>query len=642
MRLLASPFWGFIWCLNVAGNRRQRYYRGILSTTNVDAAVTPEILFVFVLLFITIGLFIWDRIRMDIVAMMVVVTLAVSGVITPAETVSGFGQSLVVMIAGLFVVGEGLFRTGVAAAVGNWILKLGGEHEKRLLLVLIPVVAAMSAFMSSTGAVALFIPVVLSICRTAGLQPSRMLMPLAFASLIGGMMTLIGTPPNMVVSTQLETAGLAPFAFFDFTLIGAVILLVGTLYLVFIAPALLPSTGVRENQHPNLKEFAERYGIQDNLYQLRVRQDSELIGETVSSARLRTGYEVVVFAIRRNGKMLSSLMPVLSETRIKSGDMLIAYGNPDDIERLCMEQGALFLGFPEDQRQRVSKEFGVAEIMLHNRSPMIGKTIKAGRFREQFNLSVIGVLRDGKPLATGFNGEPLQVGDTLLLAGGWRYIEALDERRKFVVLETPAEMTEVSARWGHAPYALLIMVAMLGLMVSGVLSSLSAILLAAMAMVLTGCITMNEAYKSLNSSSLVLIAGMLPLALAMKKTGGLDLIVDLLLNALGQSTPLIICAGLFVLTSVLSQFISNTATTVLIAPIAIAVSQSLGMQPEPFMMTVAIAASTAFSTPIASPVNTLVLAPGGYRFVDFVKVGLPLQILALIITLTITPWVFPF
>ncbi|MCV6612806.1 MAG: SLC13 family permease [Amphritea sp.] len=604
--------------------------------------MTLEILFVFALLLTTIALFIWDRIRMDIVAMMVVVTLAVSGVITPAETVSGFGQSLVVMIAGLFVVGEGLFRTGVAAAVGNWILRLGGQNEKRLLLVLIPVVASMSAFMSSTGAVALFIPVVLSICRTAGLQPSRMLMPLAFASLIGGMMTLIGTPPNMVVSTQLEAAGLEPFAFFDFTLIGAVILLTGTVYLVFIAPALLPDTGVRETHHPNLKEFAERYGIEDNLYQLRVRQDSSLIGETVSSARVRTGYEVVVFAIRRNGKMLSSLMPVLSETRIQSGDMLIAYGDPADVERLCVEQGAMFFGFPEDERQRIGKEFGVAEVMLHNRSPMIGKTIKAGRFREQFNLSVIGVLRDGQPLATGFNGEPLQVGDTLLLAGGWRFIEALDERRNFVVLETPAEMTEVSARWGHAPYALLIMVGMLALMVSGVLSSLSAILLAAMAMVVTGCITMNEAYKSLNSSSLVLIAGMLPLALAMKKTGALDLIVGFLLQSLGQSTPLIICAGLFLLTSVLSQFISNTATTVLIAPIAIAVAQNMGMNPEPFMMTVAIAASTAFSTPIASPVNTLVLVPGNYRFTDFVKAGLPLQILALIITLTVTPMVFPF
>lgn len=601
-----------------------------------------EILFVFALLLTTILLFIWDRIRMDIVAMMVVVALAISGVITPAETVSGFGQSLVVMIAGLFVVGEGIFRTGIAAAVGNWILRVGGTNEKQLLLILIPVVAGMSAFMSSTGAVALFIPVVLSICRSAALQPSRMLMPLSFASLIGGMMTLIGTPPNIVASTQLEAAGLEPFAFFDFTLIGGVILVFGTVYLVFVAPLLLPDSGIREPGHPHLREFAERYGIQDQLYKLRVRKDSQLIGKTVSQARLRSNYEVTVFAIRRDGKMLSSLMPVLSETVIQGGDQLLAYGELEGIEQMCTETGAMFFGFPSGEQSRVHKEFGVAEVMLHNRSPLIGKTIKEGRFREQFNLSVIGILRDGKPLLAEFNGAPLQFGDTLLLAGGWHYIEALDDRRNFVLLETPAEMTESSARWGHAPFALMIMIMMLGLMISGVTSSLTAILLAALAMVVTGCINMNEAYKSLNGSSLVLIAGMLPLALAMKKTGALDLVVDLLLSVLGQSTPIVICAGLFVLTSVLSQFISNTATTVLIAPISIAIATGLGLSPEPFMMTVAIAASTAFSTPIASPVNTLVLVPGNYRFIDFVKVGLPLQIMSMIITLLVTPLVFPF
>ena len=601
-----------------------------------------EILFVFALLLITIGLFIWDRIRMDLVAMMVVVALAVSGIITPAETVSGFGQSLVVMIAGLFVVGEGLFRTGVAAAVGNWIMRMGGSNEKRLLLVLIPVVAAMSAFMSSTGAVALFIPVVLSICRAAQLQPSRMLMPLSFASLIGGMMTLIGTPPNIVASTQLEAAGLQPFGFFDFTPVGGLILLLGTVYLVFIAPGLLPDSGVREREHPNLKEFAERYNIQDNLYRLRVRRDSELVGHTVSSARLRTRFEVTVFAIRRDGQLLSSLMPVLSETRIESGDVLLAYGDADGIEHLCIETGAMFFGFPDDERARINKEFGFAEILLHNRSSMIGKTIREGRFREKYNLSVIGVLRDGKPLSAGFNREALQFGDTLLLAGGWRYIEALEDPQNLVILETPAELTETSARWGQAPFAMIIMLVMLGLMISGVVSSLTAILLAALAMILSGCINMNEAYRSLNASSLVLIAGMLPLALAMKKTGALDLIVELLLQLLGQSTPIAICAGLFVLTSVLSQFISNTATTVLIAPISIAIAQGLGLAPAPFMMTVAIAASTAFSTPIASPVNTLVLVPGNYRFRDFVRVGVPLQLMAMVVTLIVTPMVFPF
>ena len=604
--------------------------------------MTTEIAFVFGLLALTILLFILDRIRMDIVAMMVVVALAVSGVITPEETVSGFGQSIVVMIAGLFVIGEGLFRTGIAAAAGRLLLRLGGSSEIRLLLLMIPMVSGLSAFMSSTGAVALFIPVVLSMCRKAGLSPSRMLMPLAFASLIGGMLTLIGTPPNVVVSGHMQTAGFEPFGFFDFTPIGAVILVVGTLYLVFVARHLLPAGEVRESDHPRLKDFAERYGISDHLHKIRVPAGSDMIGKNVIEAGMRTHYEVTLFAIRRDGKLVSSLLPVLSQSKIAAGDILMAYATPANIDRLCREKGLRLEGFPDGEARRLLQEFGVAEVLLKPRSTLIGNTIKEGRFREKFNLSVIGIRRNNEALVTEFNGTPLAAGDTLLVAGGWRFIEQLDAKSDFVILETPAEMSDAPSRSERAPVALIIMLGMLVLMVSGALSSLSAILLACFAMIAFGCVTMDEAYKSLNSTSLVLIAGMLPLALAMKKSGGLDLIVEQLISIAGGNGPLILCAGLFIFTSVFSQFISNTATTVLVAPIALAASQGLGINPEPLMMTVAIAASTAFATPIASPVNTLVLAPGNYRFIDFVKVGLPLQILAMIVTLIITPMLFPF
>lgn len=604
--------------------------------------MTLDMAFVFGLLALTITLFIIDRIRMDIVAMMVVVALAVSGVITPAEAVSGFGQSIVVMIAGLFVVGEGLFRTGIAASAGRLLLRLGGTSEVRLLLLMIPMVAGLSAFMSSTGAVALFIPVVLSMCRKASLSPARMLMPLAFASLIGGMLTLIGTPPNVVVSGQMASAGLTPFGFFDFTPIGAVMLLVGTLYLVFVARHLLPAGEVREPEHPHLKEFAEHYGITDHLHKLRVPKTSDLVGKNVTDAGLRSQYEVTLFAIRRNGKLISSLLPVLAQTKIAAGDTLMAYGAPADIGRLCGDKSLVSEGFPVGETTRLHQEFGVAEVLLRPRSRMIGSTIKEGRFREKFNLSVIGIRRDNAPLVTKFNGTPLSQGDCLLVAGGWRYIEQLKDKRDFVILETPAEMNDAPSRSERAPIAMAIMLTMLLLMVSGALSSLSAILLGCFAMITLGCVTMDEAYRSLNSTSLLLIAGMLPLALAMKKTGGLELIVDQLILVAGDRGPLILCAGLFIFTSVFSQFISNTATTVLVAPIALAAAQSLGINPEPLMITVAIAASTAFATPIASPVNTLVMAPGNYRFIDFVKVGMPLQILAMIVTLSITPFFFPF
>nr|WP_246480401.1 SLC13 family permease [Motiliproteus sediminis] len=593
---------------------------------------------------ITVLLFIIDKIRMDLVAMMVVVALAVSGVVSPNEAVAGFGQSLVVMIAALFVVGEGLFRTGVAAAAGNWLLRVGGGSEVRLLLFLIPVVAGLSAFMSSTGAVALFIPVVLSMARKSGMNPARLLMPLAFASLIGGMLTLIGTPPNIVVSSQMDAAGLTPFGFFDFTPIGLAILVVGSLYLVFVARHLLPAGEVRnpDNPHPHLAEFAERYGIKDNLHRLLVRSESDLVGKTASAAGLRTRYEVTLFGIRRRGRLVSSLMPVLAETQMQAGDTLLVYGSPDDIEHLCLEQHLESMGFPAGEMDLVRREFGVAEVLLRRGSSLIGATLKEARFRERFGLSVIGVRRDNRSQQAEFGTTKLAFGDTLLLAGGWHLLEALKNKRDFVVLETPAEMSEVPAHAQKAPLALAIMLGMLLLMVSGVTSSLTAVLLAALAMIVSGCVTMPEAYRSLNATSLVLIAGMLPLAAAMEKSGALGLIVDQLVTGLGDKGPLMLCAGLFVLTSVFSQFISNTATTVLVAPIGIAAAQQVGVNPEPILMTIALAASTAFATPIASPVNTLVLAPGNYRFMDFVKIGVPLQLLAMVLILWLTPMLFPF
>ena len=606
--------------------------------------MTPEMMFVFGLLAATIVLFIIDKIRMDIVALLVVVVLAASGIISPSDAVSGFGNSVVIMIAGLFVVGEALFRTGVAAAAGNWLLKVGGDSETRLLLFLLPVVAVLSAFMSSTGAVALLIPVVLSMARKSGMQPGRLLMPLAFAALMGGMLTLIGTPPNIIVSGQMREAGIEPFSFFAFTPVGLSVLIVGSLYLVFIGRFLLPTTEIRDpdSSHPTLSEFADRYSISDQLHKLVVQPGSPLTNKTLTEVGLRTNFEITVFAIQRSGKFLSSLMPVLSHTKIQALDTLIVYGTDEKIEAFSQACMVRHQGFPEREIQKVREQFGVAEVLLPPNSTLINQTLKEGRFREQFNLSVIGVRRQNSPITTEFAVTKLEAGDTLLLAGSWDHISTLESRRDLVVLETPAEMQEIASNAKKAPIAIGIMIAMLAVMTFSIIPNLTAVLIAALAMILSGCVTMNQAYRSLNATSLVLIAGMLPLAMAMESSGALNYVVNILVEEYGGASPLFLCAGLFLLTSLLSQFISNTATTVLIAPVAISVAQLLGLNPAPFMMVVAIAASTAFATPIASPVNTLVLGPGNYRFVDFAKVGIPLQILALTVTLILTPIIFPF
>jgi di/tricarboxylate transporter len=606
--------------------------------------MTGDIQFIFILLAITVALFIWDRIRMDIVALLVAVTLALSGILSPTEVVSGFGMPVVVMIAGLFVVGEGLFRTGLAASAGQWLIKVGGTSEVRLLLFMIPLVAFLSAFMSSTGAVALLIPVVLSMSHKSGMSPSKLLMPLAFASLVGGMLTLIGTPPNIVVSSQMEKAGLAPFEFFDFTPIGMIILLAAMIYLIYFARHLLPNRGIRdpEQPHPHFHEFAERYGIVDQIHTLSLPSHSALIGQTVSSIGLRTNYEVTVFGIKRKGRLTSSLMTVMVETSIQQNDILIAQGTTENIARMCEELNVISLGFPVAQVQQMHQEFGVAEVMLRRTSSLMHKTIKQGEFREKFGLSVIGLRRNSEAIATEFDSTPLQFADSLLLVGGWKQLEALPDKRDFIVVETPAEMIEAPSHGQKAPQALFIMVLMLLAMATGVLPALTAVLVAALAMVITGCVSMEEAYKSLNGPSLILIACMLPLALAMEKTGAALLVVQQLVSSFGGSGPMALGAALFIFTSVFSQFISNTATTVLVAPIALSVAQSMNLNPEPFMMMVALAASTAFATPIASPVNTLILIPGKYSFKDFIKVGVPLQLLAMAIALLLTPLFFPF
>ncbi len=606
--------------------------------------MTGDMLFIFVLLALTIGLFVWDRIRMDIVALSVAMILAFSGLITPAEVFSGFGMPVVVMIAGLFVVGEGLFRTGIATAAGQWLSRVGGDSEVRLLLFLMPVVGLLSAFMSSTGAVALLIPIVLSMSRKSGMSPSKLLMPMAYASLVGGMLTLIGTPPNIVVSAQLQEAGFAPFNFFDFTPLGLVILLATMIYLVSIGRRLLPQGEVRDPQqpHPHLHEFADRYAIADQLHLLSVSPNSPLVGQTVAEAGLRTQYEVTVFGIRHKGRLTSELLPVTIKTEIQKNDVLMVYATPENILNICESLKLSSKPIPKGFIARMQSEFGLAEVMLRRGSSLLGHTIKEGRFREKFGLSVIGLLRNEKPVVTDFDGTPLQFADSLLLIGGWRYIEELINKRDFVVVETPAEMMEAPAHARKAPHAIVILLLMLISMSTGLLPTLTAVMAAALAMVIAGCVTMQEAYKSLNAPSLILIACMLPLAIAMEKTGAAMLIVDQLVTFFGDSKPIALGAALFILTSLFSQFISNTATTVLVAPIALNAAQSMGLNPEPYMMMVALAASTAFATPIASPVNTLILAPGKYRFMDFVKVGVPLQLLAMLIALLLTPLIFPF
>jgi di/tricarboxylate transporter len=607
--------------------------------------MTPDVLFVFGLLAVTVVLFASDRLRPDIVALLVIVALVLGGILPVSAAVAGFGDSIVILIAGLFVVGEGLVRTGIAFQVGQWLTRVAGASESRLLVLLMLAVAGLGAFMSSTGVVAIFIPVVLGITARLGIGPGRLMMPMAFAALLSGLLTLIATPPNLVVNDALLGAGLQPFGFFSITPIGLLVLVLGIGYMAIIGSRLLPTspppTGTA-GRRQTLRELGESYNLIGQLHRLQVAPDSPLIGQTVTEARLRTRYGITLIGIGRTRRFAEVVSSALAHTELRLADILYVVGSAEAVETLSAAEWLTRLPIEENQQRSLVQELGLVEVLLPPDSELIGQTLHQAAFRSHHGLSVLGIRRGGQSLPGNLAREKLAFGDTLLVAGAWKRITLLQgDPKDFLVLNLPAELSEVAPAYRQAPFALAILLAMVVLMTFGLIPNTVAVLLAALAMGLCRCLRMEDAYRSINWPSLVVIAGMLPLAKALEQTGGVTLIADGLVVGLDPFGPLALLAGVFLLAALIGMFISNTATAVLMAPVAIAAAQQIGVSPYPFAMTVAIAASAAFATPVSSPVNTLVLAPGGYRFNDFVRVGLPLLLLVMGLTLLLVPLLLP-
>lgn len=612
--------------------------------------MTFEIILVFFILLCVIVLFTTDRIRIDLVAVLGMLALMLGGILTPAEAVAGFGDTTVILIAALMIVGDGLLQTGVAAWIGNKLGGIAGQSEHRMLVTLMIPVAFLSAFISSTGTVAIMIPVALSLARRAGISPARLLLPLAYAALTGGMLTLIGTPPNLIAAEALVSAGRPPLGFFSFTPIGMTILVMITLTVAWFGHWLLPVRDVPVSEverGPTLAELAADYFLTKDLVQVRVLSDSPLAGHTLSELRLQNRYGITVVGVRRwpgSQPEPGSPRAVTSATRILAGDLLDVIGDEGAIERFCRQEGVVV------QALSSSLPFGpdlhIMEVALTPRSRFEGQTIARAELRQLFGVTVLGVRRLGQPFQGDLVNEPLRFGDTLLVAGAPDQLQEIVRTQQtagdLVVVAFPRDMAVTGHRLDWRSWtAITIMLLMLIVMAAGWLPVVTVALLAAVAMVLSGCVLLSGVYRRLNWESLVLIAAMLPMATALTKTGGAAFIAEQLVSVLGDFSPLVVLAGIFIVTSLLSQFISNTATAVLIMPIALGVADQLTLAPEPLLITAALAASTAFATPIASPVNTLVLAPGEYRFIDYVRAGIPLQLLVMVISLILVPVFFP-
>ncbi|WP_431302840.1 SLC13 family permease [Sediminicoccus sp. BL-A-41-H5] len=607
--------------------------------------MNTELALVLLLLAAAIVMFVTNRPRMDAVALLMIVLMPFTGVLTINEALAGFSDPSIILIAGLFVIGEGLVRTGVARRLGDWLNATAGQSETRMLVLLMLCVSGLGAFMSSTAVVAIFIPVVLRICQNTGTVPSQLMMPLSVAALVSGMLTLVATTPNLVVNAELVRQGAEGFGFFTFTPFGLAFLVLAVLYMLF-ARRLLPAQAAPESEQraPNLRDWVREYGLAGRAFQLRIRPGSPLAGQRLEDLSSSIP-GINLLAIEQPARFTTEVIRPTPRTELAVGQVLLldVVAPGVDIVQVATEYGleALPLGECGYFTDR-SQELGMVEALVAPESPLIGQTVLQARMRSETGLTVLGLRRGRKVLTEGLLEERLRGGDTLLLTGFWSDIRKLrGDFHDLVLLRLPVEEREVLPAASRAPQSVAVLALTVGMMVSGIVPNVHAVLIGCLLMGLLRCVDFNSAYASISWKSLVLIVGMLPFSLALQRTGGVDLAAGAVTAFAGDAAPHVVLGLLFVITAALGLFISNTATAVLMAPVAIAVATELGLSPYPFAMIVAIAASAAFMTPISSPVNTLVVGPGGYGFGDFVKVGVPFTLIVMAASLVLVPWLLP-
>jgi di/tricarboxylate transporter len=596
--------------------------------------LTTDNLLVLGILFVAVVLFVSEKLRVDVVAMIVLVALVVTGLVTVEEAFSGFASPAVITVWAVFIVSGGLTRSGVADVIARQVVRLAGPNQLRLTVLIMVTVGIMSAFMNNIGAVAILLPAVMSVARETDIPPSKLLIPLAWASLLGGNMTMIGTPPNILASSILESYGdIEPFSFFDFTPMGIVVLTAGILYMILLGRRLLPRRMAGGG-------LADSYPVQEYLTEARVAEDSPLIGKTVREADLENRYGLNVIHIHlccQEGETVSAM----TEHRLEPGDELHLEATADAI--LAADETLGLAPVPDRAIQRWEPEperaaFELAEVVLAPTSSLRGRTLRQIDFRSRFGLAVLAIRQQGRTLFARLGDIALDFGDSLLLQGSVDKINLLRRERDFLLLDMPPLETR---RTRKAPVSVAILLGVLVVVAAGWLHVSAAMFIGALLMVLSGTLTMDEAYRSIEWKSVFLIAGMLPLGLAMENTGTAQLLADQIVALVGDWGPLAVMMGIYLMTGLLTEVMSNAAATVLAVPIAIDAARSLGADPRAFVMAIVIAASTSFLMPIGHQVNVLVFGPGGYHFADYTKVGVWLNLILFILTALVLPLIWP-
>lgn len=605
-----------------------------------------------IVLGITITMFIIGKIRSDIVALTALTTLIVSGILTPTEALAGFSSSVVIMMVGLFVIGGAILQTGLAKVVSQRIMKLASGSDTKLFLLVILVTSFIGAFVSNTGTVALMMPIVVSMATQSGIRPGRLLMPLAFASSLGAMLTLIGTPPNLVIQEALTSAGYEPLGFFSFTPIGLICIVVGIIVLLPLSKIFLyKDKEAKKSKNSNIKsldELAAEYNLNKDLRRYRITSQSAIKNKTLAELDMRSKFGLTIVEIRNEKADKSGILKNIRQSLagpdsiLSADDIVYITGDTNMMDKFAEENRLEML----DNNNIDFYDIGIAEIVLMPTSRLIGyKIINAG-FREKYSINILGIKRSDNYIRDGLTDIKLQAGDVLLVQGKWSNISELEnEENDWVVLGQPEKQASLVTLNYKAPLAAIIMLSMIAMMVFDFIpvAPVTAVIIAGLLMVLLGCFrNVETAYKTINWESIVLIAAMMPMSTALEKTGTSAMISQSLVSALGSMGPIILLAGIYFTTSLLTMFISNTATAVLMAPIAMTSATQIGVSPYPFLFAVTLGASMCFASPFATPPNALVMKAGEYKFSDYVKVGLPLQIIIGVIMTFVLPLIFPF
>ncbi|GAA4231429.1 SLC13 family permease [Postechiella marina] len=607
-----------------------------------------------IILCITIALFVWGKFTPDIVALLSMISLFLTGILDAKETLSGFSNPTVIMIAALFIIGEGLSQTGWTALAGKKFVEWAGKSISKLLVIVSLGAGILSGFVSNTGTVATLMPLTISSAWSIGTLPSKMLMPVAFGSNTGGLLTLTGTPPNIIASNALIESGYEGFSFFEFSLIGLPLLIIALLYFRYIGYKLLPKNKTNNkpvNIESTFHKWIEAYKVDSGYYRLRVRSLSPLINTKLEQWQFENDYNVSIIRIKRRHPNVIKGIGQFEEfpdpsTTLFYHDIITVKGETEAINKLMItfRLGLLPLEHVthELKHNLINQEVGMTEVIVNPNSMLVGKKDKLEDFFKRYNIQLLATSRNNKPL---LNKEiTVKVGDSFLIRGTWEAIDDLKEHHEnLVICGSPEGMSKnvdtLSTKSFIALGALLLMILLL---VFKIVPGSMAALMCAGIVLLTGCVPISKAYKGISWTSVVMIAAMIPMGIALQKTGTAQLVANALVNHLGSIHPIVLLGGVFLLTTTFSQVINNSATAVLMAPIAILAASSLNLSPEPFMIVVAISASTAFLTPVGTTTNAMVMSAGGYKFMDYFKVGAPLLLMFFIITLLLVPIIWPF